>query len=120
MRGTPRRIVSILAAYALALQALLIAFSPAPAVALGAQSAEFAICQPGADRGGAPAQPAGHETCLACLAGHCAAAAGLDRVSGIVPWSAPAVMVAPAPHHAERVTLTPRPRPHGPRAPPAA
>jgi hypothetical protein len=117
----PRRIVSLLAAYALALQALLTAFSVLPAVALGAHGLEFATCQPGADRDGAPVQPVSHESCLACLAGHCAsAAAGLDRAASIVPRPVPVVTAAPAFHYAERVTLTPRPRPHGPRAPPAA
>lgn len=119
MRGTARRIVALLAAYALALQALLAAFSALPAVALAAQGNEFAVCQPGADKDGAPAQPAGHAPCLACLAGHCAAA-GPDRAASIVPWRAPAVTAAPVAYYAECVTLTQRPRPHGPRAPPAA
>jgi hypothetical protein len=120
MRGMPRRIVSIFAAYALALQALLTAFSALPAAALGARGAEFTICRPAADRDGAPVQPVSHQSCLACLAGHCAAAAGLDRAAGIVPRPLPAGTAAPVVHYAERVTLTPRPRPHGPRAPPAA
>ena len=117
MRGIPRRIVALAAAYALALQALLSVVGAASA--LGVQGTEFELCRPRADAGGAPAQPATHESCLACLAGHCAHA-GLDRAASIAPWYAPSVASARSAHHAGRVTLTPRPRPHGARAPPAA
>jgi hypothetical protein len=77
MPRTRRSVIAFVAAYALALQALLAAFAP---FALASDDPAFTLCQSAADIDRAPAKGDRHDTCLACLAGHCGAA-GWDRVA---------------------------------------
>jgi hypothetical protein len=113
MRRTLHRAVALLAAYAVALQALLVLAAAAPrTLSPGASSA---ICR--ADDGGAPAAPA-HDKCDACLAGHCAGAAGkMERTAFAAPWRT--VSVAPMTRHRTACEArVPDLRAHGQRAPP--
>jgi hypothetical protein len=107
------RAVALLAAYAVALQAML-AVAVAVPHSVGADSS-FAICR--ADDPGAPAAPA-PERCEACLAGHCAGAAGKpERVTFAAPSpiSRRAPVARPgAVHEARALAL----HAHGARAPP--
>jgi hypothetical protein len=107
-----RRCTALIAAYALALQAMLSAFVlPVHALAPG-----FEICAGGASdnraRDPAPA------SCSACLAGHCAGAvASPGRVAVVAIWP----RIAPGIRPALRATaLQPisRHEPHSARAPP--
>jgi hypothetical protein len=107
-----RRCGALIAAYALALQAMLSVFVlPVHALAPG-----FEICAGGAndDRARDPAAA----SCSACLAGHCAgAAASPGRIAVVEPWPRIAAGVPPA---VRATALQPMPRhePHSPRAPP--
>lgn len=110
-----RRCAALIAAYALALQAVLAAFAySAPVVA----EPGFVICR--GDAAGTPDQPQHHDQCGACLAGHCAGvAAGPDRLAIAILWpiasgptETPAAAIAFAPS-------APRTQPNPPRAPPA-
>jgi hypothetical protein len=111
-----RRCAALIAAYAVALQAVLSAFAvvvPLNAVA----EASVAICR--GDNPDAPAGPVSHASCGACLAGHCAGAAcNPDRVAIGAPWPStrqpaeiPLRIMALSP-------AAPRHGPHSPRAPP--
>jgi len=109
-----RRCAALIAAYAVALQAVLGAFAFVAPVLAG--EAGTVICR---SDSGTPDQPQTHDQCGACLAGHCAAAAaGPERLGIPAPWpiaSMPAatlLAVAFAPP-------APRSQPHSPRAPPA-
>jgi hypothetical protein len=108
-----RRCAALIAAYALALQAIFSAFvSPSRALTAG-----FEICTGGADADRAH-EPA-HASCSACLAGHCAGGvAGPLRNASAQPW--PRVALAPRPDL--RAAAVPpsagRHEPHAPRAPP--
>ena len=108
--------VALLAAYAVALQGLLVFAVAAPPIANA--GASFALCR--ADDAGAPATPA-HDKCDACLAGHCAGAGGrTEHIAFPAPW--PVVSRAePSRRSAARDDLpAPVLRAHGPRAPPPA
>ena len=117
-----RRPVALVAAYAIALQALLSAFV-LPAVAVAGAGPVLAICASSAsDPAGGPASPAlpqHHDACPACLAGHCAAGSGCDRAGNLVSWP----RAVPVRIAAAQATLPPparREQTHNPRAPPAA
>jgi hypothetical protein len=107
-----RRGAALIAAYALALQAMFSAFVlPVHGLAPG-----FEICAGGADdnraRDPAPA------SCFACLLGHCAgAAASADRVAVVAAWPRTAADVPPALPVAALQPIW-RHEPHAPRAPP--
>jgi hypothetical protein len=107
-----RRCAALIAAYAIALQALLSAFAIVPPVALADPA--FAICQPG---GADPAGQRPHDPCAACLA-HCAgAAAPPQRAAMVLPWPRE---IAATEATFRPVALPPAPseRQHSPRAPP--
>src|SRR5689334_7333662 len=78
------RFAAIVAAYAIALQALFGAFAvPAHLAFAGA-----VICQSAADSS-SPSQPLNHDDCCpGCLSGHCANLLGAPRVAMIVQWPA--------------------------------
>jgi hypothetical protein len=107
-----RRCCALIAAYALALQAMLSAFVlPVHALTPG-----FEICAGGADnnraRDPAPA------SCSACLLGHCAgAAASPGRIATMAAWPR---ITARLPPVLPATALQPiwRHEPHAPRAPP--
>jgi hypothetical protein len=107
-----RRCGALIAAYALALQAMLSAFvAPVHALTPG-----FEICADGAgdNRGRDP----GPASCAACLAGHCAgAAASPGRVAVVAAWPCIAARVLPAPR-APALQPISRHEPQSPRAPP--
>ena len=113
MRRILHRVIALLAAYAIALQSLLVLAVAAPRA--GEAGASFAICR--ADKADAPAVPR-HGTCDACLAGHCAGAAGkAERVAFAAPW--PIARRAPVgDHRVARETCAPALHAHGARAPP--
>jgi hypothetical protein len=115
MRRILHRAVALLAAYAVALQGLLVVAVAAPYIVPA--GASFALCR--ADDAGAPTGPV-HDKCDACLAGHCAGAAGwAERVTFAAPW--PVVSRAePSRRSAARDAPIPHLRAHGPRAPPRA
>jgi hypothetical protein len=110
---TPRRLIAIAAAYALALQVLVSAFVP-----LGPAFAASALCLSGhAGDGSAP--PPSHDVCPACLSGICHAVAGCDLATPSIDWPLRISVVASVPQPAERSVSTPRTRGFA-RAPPAA
>jgi hypothetical protein len=109
-----RRCAALIAAYALALQALLSAFASPAAHAL---IPAVEICQAGidADRAGEPA----HGSCSACLAGHCASAAtGPLRIASTEPRRRTVAAAPPAARAAGTRRPAGRHEPHAPRAPP--
>jgi hypothetical protein len=114
MRRSLHRSIALLAAYALALQAVLAAFAIAAPLA---RDEGFSICR--GDGAGTPGAPTAHDQCGACLAGHCAASDAPARVALAARW--PAVvritqtLPRAAPLNAAATTL----RAHAPRAPPA-
>jgi hypothetical protein len=112
-----RRHVAVLAAYVVALQALLTAFAM-PAVAAGGPI--FVICSQHGSDSGNPAAPAHHETCIACLAGHCAAGWTYAPLASLVEPTAIATALAPILPQTPPPPPASRERPNGPRAPPAA
>ena len=79
----PRRSAALIAAYTIALQALLSAFAILPARADGLG---WELCSSGAaESSGAPQS---HDACGACLSGHCAPAAGAPpAVAYVLPLS---------------------------------
>jgi hypothetical protein len=108
-----RRCAALIAAYALALQAILSAF----ALPVHALAPSFAMCAGGADSD--PAREPPHEPCSACLAGHCAgAAASPDRVAAAPPWRLHATRMPAKLRAATLLPLIERREPHSPRAPP--
>ena len=108
------RFAAIVAAYAIALQALFGAF----AVPGHLTFADAAICQSDTDSG-APAQSNHDGCCPGCVAGHCAhLLLGTSRVAMIVAWPAPAASGANAPDIAIPVRVADH-GPHAARAPPA-
>jgi hypothetical protein len=112
-RSPLRRSVALVTAYAVALQVMLSAFAVAAPHVPGVAS--FEICR--SDRADAPSQPLPPEACPACLAAHCGAASGPDRIAIAGSWPA----VAPS-HAVPQRDAAPAPaartRPHSPRAPP--
>lgn len=112
MGRIPYRCAAVIAAYAIALQALLSAFAIVPPLALASDPA-FAICQSG---GADPASQHPYDPCAACLA-HCAgAAAGPQRVVAFLPW--PREIVAATTVRAAALPPARAERQHAPRAPP--
>ena len=107
-----RRSAALIAAYAVALQLVLSAYA---AVTPLAADPGFAICR--GDNRDAPAEPAAHDPCGACLA-HCAgAAAAPDRATVAVTWFARAAPIGTSfPGAAWRPIA--HARDHSPRAPP--
>jgi hypothetical protein len=113
MRRMLRRSAALLAAYALALQAMLSLALVVPVAA----APQLALCQ--AADGGVPTLPL-HGTCDACLAGHCAGtAAPIARVALATPWRR-VVAAGTRPSAATRKIGTPAQHAHGARAPPHA
>jgi len=112
MRRTRDQCFALLAAYALALQAVLAFAIPLP---LAPPDAGFAIC--GADDAGAPAVPP-HRACPACLSGQCAGPSGEpERAAFATPWRR-VVRTAETPWRGAVATVTPGIHAHAPRAPP--
>jgi len=107
-----RRCAAVIAAYALALQAMFSAFAvPAPHGIVPA----FERCAADGDRAREPA----HQSCSACLAGHCAGAAASPlRIAVILSWPVTATSVPAALAAAALQPLSQRHGPHSPRAPP--
>jgi hypothetical protein len=115
MRRILHRAVALLAAYAVALQGLLVVAIAAPSVAPA--GASFTLCR--ADDAGAPTGPV-HDKCDACLAGHCAGAAGrTERVTFAAPWSVVS-RAEPSRRSAARDAPASALHTHGARAPPPA
>lgn len=111
-----RRITALIAAYAVAMQALVSALMVAPKAALAFP--EFVICGSVGNDTGAPVHPPSHDFCPACLAGHCVGAAGCDRAASDVVWPSATVFVAALVPRVARPSSAPRAR-HFARAPPA-
>jgi hypothetical protein len=112
----PRRCAALIAAYAVALQALLAAFAiPVAAAPAGVSGLE--LCSSGETRN-KDTLPS-HEACSACLAGHCANAAGAPPAALAMPaWGAFAAVVLSPPHPAALTAHSSRNEAHSPRAPP--
>ena len=113
MCRTLRRCAALAAAYAVALQLMLSAFAAlTPVAASGVEAA--AIC-----RGGEPVplQPASHDACTACLAGHCG---GPALVPGRVAVRVPQPVAMPPAEIAPRAIthVTQARQQHAARAPP--
>jgi hypothetical protein len=110
MRRTRDRCLALLAAYALALQAVL-----ALALPLAPPDAGFAICR--ADDAGAPAAPP-HRDCPACLAGQCNGMSDQpERMVLVVPWRR-AVRIGETPPRAGFALVVRTVGGNAPRAPP--
>jgi hypothetical protein len=111
-----RRCAALIAAYALALQAIISAFAVPVSHALAAGAA-FEICR--ADISGDPARPPARDSCGACLAGHCAGTAATPvRIAVAGPWPIVVVSAPTAFRAAALPPLAPHGGPHAPRAPP--
>jgi hypothetical protein len=107
-----RRCAALIAAYALALQAILSAFAVQIA---RADAPAFEICT--RDTGAGRARDPGHALCPACLAGHCCAATPVhDAV--VAAWPAFATALPPALVAGTKPPADRRHRSHAPRAPP--
>ena len=118
LRTQLRRCAALVAAYAVALQAVLSAVAVAAPFA-SAAGAPFAIC--GGDSPDNPPGPITHDPCATCLAGHCAgAAASPDRVAFEAPW----LLAQTAVEALRRAAILPpvarRAGAHSARAPPLA
>ena len=111
-RSPLRRSVALVTAYAVALQAVFSAFAVAAPHVPGVAS--FEICR--SDRADAPSQPL-PEACPTCLAAHCGAASGPDRIAIAESWPAIALSDAVPQRDAAPAPVA-RARPHSPRAPP--
>jgi hypothetical protein len=107
------RCAALVAAYAVALQAMFSAFAPP---ARDTSDAASLICRSGI--AGEPAQPAAHDTCLACLAGHCAGAASPHRLAVAEPWPMAGAPVGTTFRIAALPPAPSRDGAHSPRAPP--
>jgi hypothetical protein len=112
----PRRCAALIAAYAIALQALLAAV----AIPVGAAPAGVSGWELCASAGtGSNDAPLSHEACSACLAGHCAPAAGTPPAALATPaWAAFAAVVLSPPRPAALPAHASRNQAHAPRAPP--
>ena len=109
-----RRCAALAAAYAVALQLVLSAFAAVAPLALAAE-AGFAICRGGDS---APAVPAAHDPCSACLA-HCAgAAAGPQRAASPLTWPPGSTLFVHSFALAAAPSAATQARGHSPRAPP--
>ena len=111
LRRPIRRCAVLVAAYAVALQAVFSAFAP-PMHRPGA--AAFELCR--SDRADRPVQPLAHDACPACLAGHCGAT-GPDRIAVELAW--PVLDRSDAVREPNMASVpVARTGPHAPRAPP--
>jgi hypothetical protein len=111
LRRPIRQCAVLVAAYAVALQAVFSAFA-LPTHGPGA--AAFEVCR--SDRADGPVQPLAHEACPACLAGHCGTT-GPDRIAVAEAW--PVLDRSDAVRQPEMASVpVPRRLPHAPRAPP--
>jgi hypothetical protein len=107
-----RRATALVAAYALALHGLLLAFGPAAAVAAGTSFAELCVHDGGGTTGD-PSAPAGERCAALCAAlGHGAAAPMPPGLGGVVMLAAE--LALPAPVDAQ---LVPHQRPGAPQLP---
>jgi hypothetical protein len=110
------RFAALVAAYAIALQALLAAFAvPGPVAFAGVDAASICFSHPGS---GSPQLPNHDGCCPGCISGSCGLAADTPRAVALVRWSA-SVPAATATHDKARVRIAGR-SPHAARAPPAA
>jgi hypothetical protein len=111
------KFAATIAAYAIALQAVLAGFAIAAPVA--SADAGLVICR--GDDTGAPAMPRMHDSCGACLAGDCAGAAAVPgRVTITAPWPVGVIRAEIPLHAATRAPATRYGEAHSPRAPPRA
>jgi hypothetical protein len=117
-RNPLRRFAAIVAAYAIALQALFGAFAMSGHVALAGVGAS--ICLSGPD-GGAPAPQTSHDACPMCLAGACSHLIGTSpRASTLALPTLFAAQAAAAPPGYRAIAIRiAHQRPNAPRAPPA-
>jgi hypothetical protein len=112
----PRRCAALIAAYAIALQALFTAFAMPPAAA-PAGTPGWELCSSGVS--GSSGAPPSHEFCSACLAGHCAPAAGTPPAAVATPaWEVFAGVRSSPMRPTDLVAHASRDEPHSPRAPP--
>jgi hypothetical protein len=112
----PRRCAALIAAYAIALQALLAAVA-IPVGAAPAGVSGWELCTSVGT--GSTDAPRTHEACSACLAGHCAPAAGTPPAALATPaWAAFAAVALPPPRPAALPAHASRNEAHAPRAPP--
>lgn len=118
LRRRGRKIVALAAAYAVALQAILLAGAGAGALAAGARSSAWAICLSGKAAGSHRA-PTGHgyDCLFACLAGCCAIAAAPPPAMPARYAPATTRKLAVAVEAARHLRLS-LPRAHRSRAPP--
>lgn len=116
-RNPLRRFAALVAAYAIALQALLGAFAIPGHVALAGAGAS--ICLSGPD-GGTPTPQRNHDACPMCLAGACAHLIGTGpRASTLaLPPRFATQTAAPPAHRTMAIRIAHR-QPNAPRAPPA-
>jgi hypothetical protein len=117
-RSRIRRFAAIVAAYAIALQALFTAFLvPGQMAFAGVEGS--AICRSGAESG-SPHQPSNRDECCAmCMSGCGAQPLGTTpRVVSFVPWSAGTIPTAARRADAALPRIADR-GPHAARAPPA-
>jgi hypothetical protein len=111
-----RRCAALAAAYAVALQLVLSAFAAVAPLAL-ATEAGFAICRGGDS---APAAPAAHDPCSACLT-HCAGAgAAPQRAASPFTWPPGVTSFVQSFMRAAAPSAATQARDHSPRAPPFA
>jgi len=117
-RSRMRRFAALVAAYAIALQALFTAFVVPHQVAFAGVDAA-AICLSGANSG-APHQPSRHdECCRACMSGCCAQQLlATARAVTFLPWPALATPITAHVVDAAPLRITDQ-GPHAARAPPA-
>jgi hypothetical protein len=117
-----RSIIAIVAAYALALQALLSGWIVV--VHAAAAASHGVICTHDAGAGGSPQKPAQDDACPcgpACaMAGHGLAYGLPDSPGIVVAWAPSNGNAVAAAEPAERSILDPKSGPHRPRAPPPA
>jgi hypothetical protein len=112
-----RRFTALVAAYAIALQALFAAFAMPGHVAIAGASASICMSDPD---GGTPAPQPSHDACLMCLAGACSYLIGAGpRASTLVlPPPFATQTAAPPADRAIAIRIAYR-QPNAPRAPPA-
>jgi hypothetical protein len=116
-RNPLRRFAALVAAYAIALQALFGAFAIPSHVALAGSDAS--LCLSGPD-GGTPTPQRSHDACQMCLAGACAHMIGAGpRASTLaLPPLLSTQTAAPPAHRVIAIRIAHR-QPNVPRAPPA-
>lgn len=107
----------MIAAYAIALQALFGAFAIPGHAAFAGATGSICLSELG---GGAPTQPSSHDACPMCLAGVCAhlIAAGPRPSTFALPLLSVIQAAAPLADHSPAIRVAHR-QPNAPRAPPA-